>query len=91
MSHFPPRFSQPAHRDLLAVLDVVEDTAKARAGATPDPHNAVLWQQAAHASVAMRPIMVTPGPLSVPRSRLRPSPRCKPLTPAVRPFQCRRP
>src|SRR5690242_14881370 len=37
----------PAHRDLLAVLDAVEDTAKARASATPDPHNAVLWQQAA--------------------------------------------
>jgi hypothetical protein len=37
----------PAHRDVLAVLDAVEDTAKARAGATPDPHSAVLWQQAA--------------------------------------------
>jgi hypothetical protein len=37
----------PAHRDLLAVLDAVEDTCKARAGATPDPHNSVLWQQAA--------------------------------------------
>ncbi len=34
-------------RTMLAVLDAVEDTAKARAGATPDPHNAVLWQQAA--------------------------------------------
>lgn len=37
----------PAHRDLLAVLDAVEDTCKAHQAATPDPHNAVLWQQAA--------------------------------------------
>jgi hypothetical protein len=37
----------PAHHDLLAVLDAIEDTCKARQQATPDPHNAVLWQQAA--------------------------------------------
>lgn len=37
----------PAHRDVLAVLDRVEDECKCHLEVARDPHSAVLWQQAA--------------------------------------------